>query len=232
MSGWNDEFLEVTSEHAGTYQCRKRNSFTMVTNKGAKVLRRVYDRGWLLILIRSWFQTLIDSMHSVQLLTLARLYMAVVEGLATLSWVSRCFNVGLATGSSTSTAVSSMSVPSVPVEEVMGDGSATSLGLKAEGESCAGGWSRLEGSDVLPLLSVTAHALKKFLACLKGVMGDLNGAGELGESVYGEKADMMGPVGDGNIGDLATAVIVTSSRVLEDTQMHDNSARHTRKFFG
>ena len=57
------------------------------------------------------------------------------------------------------------------------------------------------------------NATDKIQACLKGVIGDLNGAGELGESVYGEKADIMGPVGDGNMGDLATAVIVVCRRV-------------------
>ena len=43
------------------------------------------------------------------------------------------------------------------------------------------------------------------------MMGDLNGLGEVGESVYGEKADIRLLFGDGNNGDF-NAIIMLNQR--------------------
>ena len=43
---------------------------------------------------------------------------------------------------------------------------------------------------------------------IEEVTGDLNGLGELGESVYGEKADIRLLFGDGSIGDFNAIIMV------------------------
>ena len=42
-------------------------------------------------------------------------------------------------------------------------------------------------------------------------MGDLNGAGDVGDSEYGEKADIRLRSGDGSIGDFSAMVAVKHS---------------------
>lgn len=59
------------------------------------------------------------------------------------------------------------------------------------------------------VLSVVAHHDRCCSAYIDEITGDLNVLGELGESVYGEKADMRLLFGEGSIGD-CSAIIVTS----------------------
>lgn len=71
-----------------------------------------------------------------------------------------------------------------------------------------GGWRKLGCSEDLCVLSAVAHHARCCSIYIDEITGDLNVLGELGESVYGEKADMRLLFGEGNIGD-CNAIIVT-----------------------
>ena len=71
-----------------------------------------------------------------------------------------------------------------------------------------GGWRKLECSEDLCVQSAAAHPTRCRSAYIEEITGDLNVLGELGESVYGEKADMRLLFGEGSIGD-CNAIIVT-----------------------
>lgn len=66
-----------------------------------------------------------------------------------------------------------------------------SLGLDVNGDDWFGGCRKLEWS-----------------AGIEERTGDLNGLGELGESVYGEKADIRLLFGEGSIGDFNAIIMV------------------------
>lgn len=71
-----------------------------------------------------------------------------------------------------------------------------------------GGWRKLECSEDLCVQLAVAHHARCRGAYIEEITGDLNVLGELGESVYGEKADMRLLFGEVSIGD-CNAIIVT-----------------------
>lgn len=109
-----------------------------------------------------------------------------------------------------------MSVVSVPFDDgAMGDGSRLSLGLDASEDDWGGGYSSPECSEGLPCqLALLATGLARFWGGethIDEMIGDLNGLGEDGESVYGEKADIRLLFGDGINGDF-NAIIMLNQR--------------------
>lgn len=124
---------------------------------------------------------------------------------------SPSLGVGLDCGTDSSVArpVSSMSVVSVPFEDVaMGDGSAMSLGLEANGEDWLGGCRKFEWSVGLGHrfnIDSTGGISDTYI---EETIGDPKGRGELGESVYGENADIRLLFGEGSIGDLSAIIMI------------------------
>ena len=113
--------------------------------------------------------------------------------------------------SSRASPVSSMSVVSVPVDDVaIGEGSAISLGLETIGEFALGGWRELVNSFDLA-------SQRLLLPCNDGnyigrEIGDLYGNGDVGESEYGEKAETRAWSGEGSKGDLRAIIVALDSR--------------------
>ena len=109
---------------------------------------------------------------------------------------------------------SSISVVSVPFDDgAIGDGSRISLGLEASGDDW-GGNSSPECSEGLrcqlaPRGTVLRGSRRE--THIDEMIGDLNGLGEDGESVYGEKADIKLLFGDGSNGDF-NAIIMLNQR--------------------
>ena len=89
-----------------------------------------------------------------------------------------------------------MSVVSVPLDDgAIGDGSAMSLRFEARGECTFGGCKELEISfDLKCQLGAPGRMGKTY-------EGRDKGAGDVGESEYGENAEMRERSGEGNKGD-------------------------------
>lgn len=107
-----------------------------------------------------------------------------------------------------------MSVVSVPFDDgAIGDGSRISLGLDASGDDWGGGWSSPGCSEGLlcPSARGTAWRDSGPGTYMDEMIGDLNGLGEVGESVYGGKADIRLLFGDGINGDF-NAIIMMNQR--------------------
>lgn len=104
---------------------------------------------------------------------------------------------------------------SVPFDDgAIGDGSRLSLGLEASGDDWGGGNSSPECSEGLqrqlaPAGTVLRNSRRE--THIDEMIGDLNGLGEDGESVYGEKADIKLLFGDGSNGDF-NAIIMLNQR--------------------
>lgn len=110
---------------------------------------------------------------------------------------------------------SSISVVSVPFDDgAIGDGSRLSLGLEVNGDDW-GGNSSPECSDglqrPLALLGTVLRGLRRETD-IDEMIGDRNGLGEDGESVYGEKADIKLLFGDGINGDFNAIIMMLSPR--------------------
>lgn len=107
-----------------------------------------------------------------------------------------------------------MSVVSVPFDDgAIGDGSRISLGLDARGDDWGGGCSSPECSEGLPCASAWGTALhpSELETHIDEMIGDRKGLGDVGESVYGEKADIRLLFGDGINGDFK-AIIMLNQR--------------------
>ena len=114
------------------------------SHKSIEALRRVDHRARLLFFVRSGSQSLSSCIRGFELergKSIGHDFYWAMEHANTFSIGSGILGgSGAARGSSFSIPVSSISVPSVPLEEVaIGEGSAISVGLWAYGENWLGG---------------------------------------------------------------------------------------------